>query len=137
MKRVVAAVAAVLLTGAAASAQSYPGDTGAGVQRGIQQLNNSGAVGTVTLYGRGAATRVLLALQGVPGGPQAAKVVRGIDCDHMTSIQAYNLHDVRQGVSLSTVQAPEAKLLSGNYNVVVFSSTARGARPIACGNLYT
>ncbi|MBV8579271.1 MAG: hypothetical protein JOZ86_01390 [Candidatus Eremiobacteraeota bacterium] len=137
MKRVGTAVVAVLLTGAVASAQSYPGDTGSGVERGIQELNNSGAVGTVALYGRGWATRVLVVLHGVPDGPQAAKIERGLDCDHMSSIQAYNLQDVRQGRSLSTVQAPEPKLLSGNYNVVVFSSTAPGARPIACGNLYS
>jgi hypothetical protein len=40
------------------------------------------------------------------------------------------------GVARSVVKAPEDKLLSGNYNVVVFSSNQAGARATACGHLY-
>ena len=49
----------------------------------------------------------------------------------------YFLTDLRNGASISTVKATEEKLLSGNYNLVVFSSNAKGARATACGHLYT
>ena len=138
MKRFVAALAAALLTTAAASAQSYPGDPGAGTQRGIESVNNSGQVGTVTLFNAGAGTRVLVELQGtIPGRMQSVRLYRGPSCDDIGNTgPVYFLIDMKNGVSRSLVKAPEDKLLSGNYNVVVFSSNAAGARATACGHLY-
>ncbi|MDB5073321.1 MAG: hypothetical protein JWM87_4432 [Candidatus Eremiobacteraeota bacterium] len=138
MKRFLAAVCAALLTTAVASAQSYPGDPGLGVERGIEQVNNSGQVGTVTLFNRGAATSVVVDLKGTPEGRvQSVRVYRGPSCEDLgTSGPAYFLNDMKNGRSVSVVKAPESKLLSGNYNVVVFSSNAAGARATACGHLY-
>ncbi len=138
MKRLVAALAAALLTTAVASAQSYPGDPGVGTQRGIEQVNNSGQVGTVTLFGRGAATRVVVDLKGTePGRVQSVRFYRGPSCEDLgTSGPSHFLTDMRNGTSVTTVKAPEEKLLSGNYNVVVFSSNQAGARATACGHLY-
>ncbi|HEX3550485.1 MAG TPA: hypothetical protein VHT53_08920 [Candidatus Elarobacter sp.] len=147
MKRAFAAVAAalVLTTGTAlaftatiALAQSYPGDPGVGVQRGMEQLNNSGQVGTATLYNAGAGTRVVVELHGTaPGRTQSVRIYRGPSCDDVgTSGPAYFLSDMRNGRSSSVVKAPESTLLSGNYNVVVFSSAQAGARATACGHLY-
>jgi opacity protein-like surface antigen len=141
MKRtVVAALVAALLTTAAASAQSYPGDPGVGVERGMEQVNNSGQVGTVTLFHAGpSATRVNLALKGTdPGRVQSVRIYRGKDCDNFDAPgrPAYFLNDMKNGVSNSVVKAPEDKLLSGNYNVVVFSSNRAGAGATSCGHLY-
>jgi hypothetical protein len=137
MKRTTAALIAVLLTTAFASAQSYPGDTGAGEQRGVEQLNNSGQVGTVTLFNAGANTRVVVELKGTPEArAQSVRFYRGPSCDDLAPKPQYFLNDMKSGTSRSVVKAPEDKLLSGNYNVVVFSSNVAGARSTACGHLY-
>ena len=139
MKRTLIAVAAALsLTAAAASAQSSPGDPGAGTERGVEQVNNSGQVGTVTLFDRGTGTRVLVTLKGTPEGRvQSVRVYRGPSCDDLGGRPQYFLNDMRNGGSNTPiVKAPQSKLLSGNYNVVVFSSNAAGAQATACGHLY-
>jgi hypothetical protein len=138
MKRIAAALALALLATGAASAQSYPDDPGLGTERGIEQVNNSGQVGTVTLFRRGAATRVVVDLKGTdPSRVQSVRLYRGPSCDDLgTSGPAYYLSDMRNGTSVSTVKAPEDKLVSGNYNLVVFSSNVKGARATACGHLY-
>ncbi|MBV9407950.1 MAG: hypothetical protein JO164_03950 [Candidatus Eremiobacteraeota bacterium] len=140
MKRpVVAALAAALLTTAAASAQPYPGDPSVGVERGIEEVNNSGQVGTATLFHAGPrATRVNVVLKGtLPGRVQSVRIYRGQSCEEFTpGGPAYFLNDMKNGVSNSVVKLPEEKLLSGNYNVVIFSSDKAGAGATACGHLY-
>ena len=138
MKRTAVALALALLTTAGASAQSYPGDPGSGTERGIEQVNNSGQVGTVTLFGHGANTSAVVDLKGTPPGRvQSVRIYRGPSCDDLgTAGPAYFLNDMRNGRSVSVVKAPEQKLLSGNYNLVVFSSNAAGARATACGHIY-
>lgn len=137
MRRTVAALSAALLTTVVASAQSYPGDPGVGVERGIQQLNNSGQVGTVTLFGHGESTAVVVRLHGVPPGrTQRAGISRTRDCASIPPTPAYMLDDMRNGSSHSVVHASEDRLLSGNYSVVVFASRKPGAPPTACGWLY-
>ncbi len=137
MKRPVAALFAALLTTAVASAQSYPDDPGVGVERGIEQLNNSGQGGTVTLFNRAPDTRIVVVLHGTPEGrAQSVRIYRGPSCNDLVTAPTYELADLKNGLSSSTVKSPEAKLLSGNYDVVVFSSTASGARATACGHLY-
>lgn len=137
MKRPVAALVAALLTTAVAPAQPFPDDPGVGVERGIEQLNNSGQVGTVTLFNRAPNTRIVVVLHGTPEGrTQSVRIYRGPSCDDLVTAPTYELTDMKNGLSGSTVKSAEAKLLSGNYNVVVFSSTASGARTTACGHLY-
>jgi hypothetical protein len=139
MKRFAAALALALLTTTAASAQSYPDDPGLGTERGIEQVNNSGQVGTVTLFRRGAVTRVVVDLKGTePGRTQSVRLYRGKSCEEFDpGPPVYFLTDLRNGASNSTVKAVEEKLMSGNYNLVVFSSNAKGAPATACGHLYT
>ena len=138
MKRTVAALAAALLCSATASAQSYPGDTGRGYLLGIQQVNNSGEVGTVTLFNRGSKTLVAVNINGAPAKAQSVRIYRGRGCDSdIGEKPEYYLNDVRGGSSVSTVQIPFARLVSGNYNVMVFSSNQAGAQAAACGHLYT
>ena len=138
MKRsAAAALVAALLTTAAASAQTTPGDPGAGEQRGIQEVSNSGQVGTVTLFNHGATTGVVVELHGTePGRVQSVRFYRGQSCDDLGDKPQYFLNDMHNGVSRSSVKASEDKLLSGNYNVLVFSTNRAGARATACGHLY-
>jgi hypothetical protein len=139
MKRSVAALVAALLTTAVASAQSYPGDSGTGTQLGIEQVSNSGQVGMVTLLDRGPVTRVLVHLDGtIPGRAQSVRVYRGHSCeDFVPGGPAFYLTDLKNGESRSTVKLPQAKLLSGNYNVVIFSTNTAGVAATACGHLYS
>jgi hypothetical protein len=139
MKRFAAALALALLTTTVASAQSYPDDPGLGTERGIEQVNNSGQVGAVTLFRRGTATSVVVDLKGTdPGRVQSVRIYRGKSCEEFDAGgPVYFLNDMRNGRSVSSAKAPAEKLLSGNYNVVVFSSNAKGAPATACGHLYT
>ncbi|MEO7038972.1 MAG: hypothetical protein ABI186_02955 [Candidatus Elarobacter sp.] len=139
MTRTLAALAAMVwVTASAASAQSYPDDTGAGTQRGLAQMGNSGQVGTVTLFRHDRATRIVVELHGtLPGRVQTVAVVRGPACGQLSPRAPYRLAPLRGGVSTTpALGAPEDTLLSGNYNLVVFSSNAAGARVTACGHLY-
>jgi len=146
MTRTLAALAAALLIPAAtaaalcastalATAQSYPGDAGAGVERGIEQRNNSGQVGTVTLFAHGRDALVFVRMHGASGA-EPVRLFRGGDCDSLAAMPAFVVSDLRGGVSRSLVHATEDRLLSGNYNVVVFASTAQHAGVAACGHLY-
>jgi hypothetical protein len=119
---VTAIVAAFLATALPVLAQIAPGDTGAGVERGVQQKNQSGQVGTVTLFNSGGSTHVVLNIHGVPAGRvEAAHIHRGKGCDpgQIDPKPTYPLANVVNGRSESTIQASEDKLLSGNYVVIV------------------
>lgn len=136
MHRTLAALAAALLLPAVASAQSYPGDAGNGTERGVEQLNNSGQVGTVTLYDHGATTLVTVSIKGSNNRTESVRLYRGPACDDIAPKTVQGLSDLKNGESRTTVKMPQSRLLSGNYNVLVFSSTAAGARSVACGHLY-
>ena len=136
-RRIVAALLLSALATAVGSAQGYPGDPGAGVQRGMQQLNDSGQVGTVTLFRRGLRTAIFVAMHDVlPGRVESVRVYRGPDCDALVSTPRYFLADLKSGVSRTEVPLSEDRLLSGNYNVVVFLGNRPGAPAAACGHLY-
>ena len=137
MKRTIAALGAAMLCTAAASAQSYP-DTKPGFELGIQQIRNSGQTGTVTLFDRGAKTHVALQLKGASSGPQSVRIYRGKDCEtDIAEKPAYYLSDARNGNLVTDIPAPMSKLLSGNYNVLVFGDNKAGSHAVACGHLYT
>ena len=99
-----------------AAAQIAPGDTGAGTQLGMAAENNSGEVGTITLFARGpSSTLVVIRLESEPPGrPQPARLHRGHACSRIDPKPAYGLAPVVEGVSKTIVTAPETKLLSGN-----------------------
>lgn len=121
----------------AAFAQISPGDSGAGTQLGMQQLNNSGEIGTVTLYGHGAKTQVVIDLKGEPAGrSQPAHIHRGHDCASINPKPTYALKNVVNGHSSTLVNAPMARLLSGNYAVNVHLSPQNIPHYVACGALY-
>ncbi len=130
------AFATSALLAGTASAQIDPGDAGLGTKLGLQSQNNSGEVGTVTLFKRGASTLVVLALQSAPAGAQPAHIHRGKSCSTLDPVPAFPLANVVNGRSKTIVHASESKLLSGNYVVNVHQSLANAKRYVACGELY-
>jgi hypothetical protein len=138
MKIIVAALAAALTLCAPALAQDGPGGVpvGAGLQRGIEQLNQSGQVGFVTLFDQGASTRIVTAINGSHGRAQTVAIQRGKDCDAFEPQLIALSANLTNGISRGTVHMTSDRLLSGNYNVIVYSNTGSGARPVACGHLY-
>ena len=131
--------AALLLTSAPAFAQKAPGGVpiGAGLQRGVMGLNNSGQNGFVTLFSQGGQTRLVTALEGtLPGRVQTVAVQRGKTCDAIAPGMVARSADLVHGLSRGTVPMTEDRLLSGNYVVIVYSNNTPGARMVACGQLY-
>ncbi|MGH7715889.1 MAG: hypothetical protein ACREML_07815, partial [Vulcanimicrobiaceae bacterium] len=127
-----AIVAAFLATALPVLAQMAPGDTGAGVQRGIQQLNQSGQVGSVTVFHGGASSRVVIDIHGEPAGRvEAAHIHRGKGCGpgQIDPTPVYALNNVVGGHSATSVKAPEDKLLSGNYVVIIHAGPMPAAAP--------
>ena len=133
------ATAALLLSSAPAIAQAPPGGVplGAGLQRGVMGLNNSGQNGFVTLLTQGGQTRLVTSLEGtLPGRVQTVAVQRGKTCDAIQPGIVVRSADLVHGISRGTIPMTEARLLSGNYVVVVYSNNTPGSRPVACGQLY-
>lgn len=138
MKRLLPATLAFALTlGGVASAQIDPDDAATGTKLGVQQLNNSGQIGSVTLYRRGSKTLVRVAVEGAPAGRvQAVAIHRGRDCETMAPSPAYVLGPLKNGRGSALVNAHEDTLLSGNYSVMIYGGTQASARSVACGHLY-
>jgi hypothetical protein len=134
MKRLLAAVVTIALTlGGSASAQ----DSGSGFKLGIQQLNNSGQIGSVTLFRRGAKTLVSIVVDGAPGKPEAVTIHRGSDCESVSAGAIWRLNDIANGRGATLIDAPQSKLLSGNYSVLVYGGTTPNSHAVACGHLFT
>jgi hypothetical protein len=133
------AMAATFCFAGAVQAQIAPGDTGAGVQLGMLEENNSGQVGDVTLFPRGKSTLVVIHVQSEPAGHhEPAHVHRGhsVTCEDINPKPAFGLADVVNGVSRTIVQYPIDNLLSGNYSVNVHESMRNIAHYVSCGHLY-
>jgi hypothetical protein len=110
---------------------------GAGLQRGVMGLNNSGQNGFVTLFTQGNQTRLVTALEGtLPGRVQTVAIQRGKTCDAIAPGIVVRSADLVRGISRGVVPMTAERLLSGNYVVVVYSNNRPGARQVACGQLY-
>jgi Cu/Zn superoxide dismutase len=132
----IALAAALGSTAAIAVAQISPNDLGFGTKLGIEQQNNSGEVGTVTLFRRGPNTLVDLQLFGEPPGrSQPAHIHRGSSCDNLDPTPAFGLAPVVNGHSRTLVHYPLARLVSGNYVVNVHASSSNLKHYVACGHL--
>ncbi len=138
MKYTVSVLVATLLATSTASAQSGPGGVpvGAGVQRGMMGLNNSGQAGYVTLFEHGPSTGVVVAMEGSHRRMERIVIQRAKSCDAITPGVVATLPDLHDGISRGVVQMSQSRLLSGNYVAVVYSSTLPGARQVGCGQLY-
>jgi hypothetical protein len=133
------ATAALLLSSAPAIAQAPPGGVplGAGLQRGMMGLNNSGQDGYVTLFTQGSSTRIVTALEGtLPGRVQTVAIQRGKSCDAIAPGIVARSTDLAHGISRGVVNMTQDRLLSGNYVVVVYSNNTPGGKPVACGQLF-
>jgi hypothetical protein len=130
--------AALLLSSAPALAQEPPGGVplGAGLQRGVMELNNSGQAGYVTLFNQGKQTRIVTALEGTRGRAQTVAIQRGTACDAIRPGIVARSADLVRGISRGVVPISEDRLTSGNYVVVIYSENTPGARQVACGQLY-
>lgn len=131
--------AAMLLISTPVLAQAPPGGVplGAGIQRGVEELNNSGQDGYVTLFPTGAHTHIVTALEGTkPGRVQTVAIQRGRDCDSIQPGIIAKSADMMHGMSRGDVPLSTDHLLSGNYNVVIYSENTPGARPVACSHLF-
>jgi hypothetical protein len=142
LKMTAAIVAALLTTTVPTFAQIAPNDTGAGAERGTQEINNSGQVGTVTLFRHGSATTVVIDIKSTPADRhEAAQIHRGKSCNRsqINPVAAYALNDVVNGHSKTVVNAPGAKLLSDNYVLVVHAGTSGQAlhHYVSCAPLYS
>jgi hypothetical protein len=139
MKTIFAAIAAATLaTAAPALAQMGPGGVpvGAGLQRGVEELNTSGQTGFVTLFDRGSSTNIVTAIDGAGGRVEGVAIQRGKGCDTIQPGLVARSADLAHGISRGTVPLSEDRLLSGNYVVVVYSTSTTGGRQVACGQLY-
>jgi hypothetical protein len=135
---VLAAALATFGTTLGAEAQIDPDDSGLGTKLGIEEQNNSGEVGTVTLFPHGrAATLVVVRLESAPPGrAQPVDLYRGHACGAIDPKPAYGLAPATNGLSRTIVRAPQEKLLSGNYVLDVHAANVRTAREVACGELH-
>jgi hypothetical protein len=133
------AAAALLLTAVPALAQAPPGGVplGAGIQRGVEGLNNSGQAGYVTLFPQGADSRIVTDLEGTrPGRVQMVVIQRGRDCETIRPGILARSTDMVHGMSRGEVPITTDRLLSGNFNVVIYGGSTPGARPVACAHLF-
>jgi len=127
----------VALGGRTVEAQISPNDSGAGIKRGIQQLNTPGQVGTVTLFERGQKTLVIVQLSAeAQDRTEPAHIHRAKACDELDPVPAFPLSPVVNRVSSTVLNVPIARLLSGNYAVNVHASANNLKHYVACGHLY-
>ena len=135
MLRLLSFLVVLCLAAAAPLGAQAPGDPVAGVERGIEQLNTSGQVGSVHLFSQGASTLVVVRMDGAPGHNEALTVHRGRDCQSIEPKAVSRLADLVNGRSRSTASMSIDRLLSGNYVLVVSNNTPE-SRAVACGHLY-
>ncbi len=129
------AVTLALCAGGGASAAGTPSDL-AGTKLGIMQLNNSGQIGEVIVFAQGPKSLVHFTLQGAGKRSEAAALFRGADCDSLERGAAYRLSALSRGASTTQVAVPSTRLLSGNYNLVVYGNAASTGPAVACAHLY-
>lgn len=110
---------------------------GAGTQRGVQGLNNSGQAGFITLFARGPRTAVVVALEGANGRHERVQLERQPSCDRLRPLEVLTrLANLEHGISRSYAPFSMNHLLAGNVVVVVYGNTTIFSRPVACGELY-
>jgi hypothetical protein len=108
------------------------GRTG-GIEIAILEQNGSGESGTAELTPQGAATDVLVSTGGVAAGvPNPAGIYKGT-CADIEGEPAYELPNLEEGLSATTVDASLDELLTG-YVINVHKSDADDTS-VACGEI--
>lgn len=140
MKHVYSAIAGLLLAAAlplSALAQIAPTDHGVGESRGIQDINNSGQIGSATFLDVEGGTNVIVHMRGVRAGRiEPLAILRGKRCEAIEPIIGWTLNPLIAGKSTTTIPAPLSKIFSGNYVVVVHADDHVSGHNVACGSLY-
>ena len=131
MKRFwISLVAAGLLT-VAAIAPVAGQDT---VDFDLDEVDDSGVTGSVTMTADNGSTTVSIELDGAPeDGVHPVHIHEGT-CDDLGDV-AYPLEDVVDGQSESTVDVELSNLLGGGYAINVHLSAEEMATWVACGNV--
>jgi hypothetical protein len=121
-----------------AAAPSLAADSTAGSKVfALHAQNGSNENGTVALVPQGMKTLVVVELTGAPAGtPQPAHVHVG-PCATLTPAPTYALESLVDGVSMTTLDVPIAKLTDGTFAVNVHKSVAEIKTYVSCGNLKT
>jgi hypothetical protein len=121
---------------------AYPSVAGEKV-RGIQEMNNSGQVGTISLISKGAnSTDLIVRLRTVPPNkrePAALYRAPGDACANPPEKPALALNPVVSGTAdtgagTTIVPISRDRLLSGNYFVIVMGEES-AKHYVACGHL--
>jgi Cu/Zn superoxide dismutase len=97
--------------------------------------NGSGETGTVALVPQGEKTMVVVLLAGAPSGiPQPAHIHVG-PCAKLDPTPKYPLTSAKDGVSMTTIDQPLAKLVNSGFAVNIHKSADDIKTYVACGNL--
>jgi hypothetical protein len=118
-----------------ALAQTAPNDTGAGLERGLQAVNSSGQVGSVTVFRTSGNPTLVVDVKGSANHPEAVTIARGRSCDALDLSTKLPLGNLQNGRLRATSPISSDRLLSGNYYLVVHNNTPT-SRPVLCGQLY-
>jgi hypothetical protein len=122
-----AAVALALALPAAAADSAHVFSMGA--------QNGSGEAGTVALVPMGDKTEVIVSLTGAPAGVAQPVHVHDGSCAKLNPKPTYPLTTMMNGVSVTTIDAPIAKLTGGGFAVNAHKSTTEIGTYVSCGDL--
>jgi hypothetical protein len=136
LKRLALAALVTVAAVAPGLAQLAPNDTGRGIQRGLTAVNSSAQTGMVTVLRGNGAPRLQITVDGAAGHPETVTLVRGRTCpEALGAPNVAVLGTLHNGHLTATSPVPFARLMSGNYTVLVRNNTPE-SRPVVCGNIY-
>ena len=119
-----------------AGAQIAPTDTGAGELRGMQDINNSGQVGSATFFPDPKGTKVEVRVRGMREGRiEPLAILRGKSCETVEPTLGWTLAPLIEGRSVTVIAAPIAKVLSGNYVIIAHADDHVSGHNLSCGEL--
>ena len=132
-------VAAILAgCGAAGGGGKHGTTTTSSGQQGVlvqlQEQNFSGESGNVTLTATGSKTKVDIEMASYAANAQPAHIHKGT-CAKLDPTPAYPLQNVVNGKSVTTVDVPLTKLLSGKYAINMHRSAKQLKVYVACGDI--
>ena len=102
-----------------------------GVVRGIESQNTSGQVGEVLF----SSNSLTVDMKGAGARPEAVTLNRGFQCSDRPGPVFARLGNLSNGRLTAAAPISNARMLSGNYLVVVHNNGA-DSRAVACGQLY-
>lgn len=124
------ALAAFALTGCG-SVDGPAGD----VTLVLSETAGSGQSGTAALIAEGEQTLVVIKVDGEPvSASEPAHIHKGT-CDKLTPESAFELQNVSDGRSATTVDVSLDALTSGTYAIDLHRSDGAPAMPTSCGNI--